>query len=191
MHPWRPLFRGPVTFSRAYKCSMAAKVLAKSSLAPSRWKGSLVEWSRSLLSCTFDNLWSSTVCNWLPSRTSCNALPPHPGCLNSLDGWIGLLHFCFSLKSFPLFSRLLATEAQTTTLSCPLLPPSLTTPLQEGFFFFFFIFCLVLVEEKSSGFRLKPPTLIHGQAPSAGRCPPWRRKGEWLSHTLPGFCTAA
>lgn len=29
-------------------------------------------------------------------------------------------------------------------------------------------FCILLLEEKSSGFRLKPPILIHGQAPSAG-----------------------
>lgn len=28
--------------------------------------------------------------------------------------------------------------------------------------------CVLSLEEKSSGFRLKPPTLIHGQAPSAG-----------------------
>ncbi|KAH0625730.1 hypothetical protein JD844_033936 [Phrynosoma platyrhinos] len=28
-------------------------------------------------------------------------------------------------------------------------------------------------EEKSTGFRLKPPTLIHGQAPSAGKQFPW------------------
>jgi len=29
-------------------------------------------------------------------------------------------------------------------------------------------FCVLFLEEKSSGFRLKPPILIHGQAPSAG-----------------------
>lgn len=28
--------------------------------------------------------------------------------------------------------------------------------------------CFVLPEEKPVGFRLKPPTLIHGQAPSSG-----------------------
>lgn len=30
--------------------------------------------------------------------------------------------------------------------------------------------CSILPEEKPVGFRLKPPTLIHGQAPSSGWC---------------------
>lgn len=34
---------------------------------------------------------------------------------------------------------------------------------------FFFFAALTLLEEKPVGFRLKPPTLIHGQAPSAGK----------------------
>lgn len=31
---------------------------------------------------------------------------------------------------------------------------------------------LMSTEEKTVGFRLKPPTLIHGQAPRAGGCSP-------------------
>lgn len=31
------------------------------------------------------------------------------------------------------------------------------------------VFLWLILEEKSTGFRLKPPTLIHGQAPSAGK----------------------
>ena len=66
----------------------------------------------------------------------------------------------------PWFSRPTATEAQITGFGRPR-SLRLYCSAPAGLLF---IFCFVLVEEKSSGFRLKPPTLIHGQAPSAGGC---------------------
>lgn len=49
-----------------------------------------------------------------PPASSSSKLLPH-----DLGGWTGLLRFCFSLETFPGFSRLMATEAQTTVFPCP------------------------------------------------------------------------
>lgn len=38
------------------------------------------------------------------------------------------------------------------------------------YFFYRLSFHFSCSEEKPVGFRLKPPTLIHGQAPSSGQC---------------------
>lgn len=75
------------------------------------------------------------------------------------------------LFQFGIVSLVLQAHSHWGPDHSPLLPP-LSQPCHYTPGRPAFIFCLVLVEEKSSGFRLKPPTLIHGQAPSAGRCPP-------------------
>lgn len=185
--------RWPLTYCMACECSTASKLPAglwmrwprgRPALRPPSGKGSLVECSPPLC-LTFSAPGSSLSALCPRVCTFQSPLPPpRVGCFTALVVE-GLLCFCFCLETLPWFSLPTAARARPGPQSLLALPAS---PAHSGRPAL--SFCLVLAEEKSSGFRLKPPTLIHGQAPSAGRCPLLGERGAGgLPRTLPGLCT--
>lgn len=92
------------------------------------------------------------------------------------EGWISIMFLSVLHSILPLF------PSTFVNLCLPRAPSFLSVFLVlHCLSFWTYPVWFLSTEEKPVGFRLKPPTLIHGQAPSAGKSAyPWAR----LNHAL-------